>query len=145
MADKNVPYTAEWTKNLAHRPDPNRVPGVQIGTETADRSIKTPAETELHRRTQSTTTDVSRPPHSFTQEPMASGEGPSYYDIPMLVAPLWKYEIAAYFFLGGLSTGAYLLARVAERAGGEKYRAVTRAGTWVSLATLIPCPPSTLR
>ena len=32
----------------------------------------------------------------------------SYYDVPMLKPPVWKWEIATYFFLGGLSAGAYM-------------------------------------
>jgi formate-dependent nitrite reductase membrane component NrfD len=65
---------------------------------------------------------------------------PSYYDVPMLKPPVWTWEIAAYFFLGGLSAGAYLLARMAERFGGGRYRNVTRAGTAVAIAALTPCP-----
>jgi formate-dependent nitrite reductase membrane component NrfD len=66
---------------------------------------------------------------------------PSYYDIPLLKKPVWSWEIGAYFFLGGLSAGSYILARLAERAGGVRYRALTRAGTAVALVALAPCPP----
>jgi formate-dependent nitrite reductase membrane component NrfD len=65
---------------------------------------------------------------------------PTYYDVPMLKPPVWKWEIATYFFLGGLSAGAFLLARLAERFGGRKYRDVTRAGTLVAAASFAPCP-----
>ncbi len=65
---------------------------------------------------------------------------PAYYDVPMLKPPVWKWEIATYFFLGGLSAGAYLLARMANRFGGERYREVTQTGTAVALAALLPCP-----
>jgi formate-dependent nitrite reductase membrane component NrfD len=54
---------------------------------------------------------------------------------------VWKWQIANYFYWGAMSAGAYLIARAAERAGRGRHRAVTRAGTWVALATLIPCPP----
>ncbi len=66
---------------------------------------------------------------------------PSYYDIPMLKAPVWKWEIASYFFLGGLSAGAYILARMAERFGGEKFKDLTQAGTAIAAASVLPCPP----
>ncbi len=72
-----------------------------------------------------------------TREPPA----PAYYDVPMLKPPVWGWEIATYFFLGGLSTGAYLLARMAERFGGPRYRDVTRAGTMVAWTTMLPCAP----
>lgn len=68
------------------------------------------------------------------------GPAPSYYDIPLLKRPVWSPEIAYYFFLGGLSGGSYMLARVAERLGGKQYQALTRAGTAVATAALLPCP-----
>ncbi len=66
---------------------------------------------------------------------------PAYYDIPFLKKPVWSWEIGCYFFLGGLSAGSYLLARVAERCGGERFRPMTRAGTGLAVAALLPCPP----
>ena len=69
------------------------------------------------------------------------GSRPGYYDVPMLKPPVWKWEIAAYFFLGGLSAGAYLLARMAARFGGRRYTDVTRLGTAAALGALLPCPP----
>ena len=33
MADKPFEYTAPWTKNLAHKPDPNRVTSLQVSNE----------------------------------------------------------------------------------------------------------------
>lgn len=65
----------------------------------------------------------------------------AYYDISMLKKPVWGGEVAAYFFLGGMSAGAYVLARMAERFGGERYRAVTRAGTAIAALSLLPCAP----
>jgi formate-dependent nitrite reductase membrane component NrfD len=73
--------------------------------------------------------------------PTAGPLAPSYYDIPLLKKPVWSWEIGTYFFLGGLSAGSYILARVAERMGGSSYRALTRAGTAVALAAVLPCPP----
>ena len=66
---------------------------------------------------------------------------PSYYDVPMLKPPVWKWEIASYFFLGGLSAGAYILARMAARFGGKKYQDVTDLGTAIAAAAFGPCPP----
>lgn len=65
----------------------------------------------------------------------------SYYDISMLKKPVWGGEVATYFFLGGLSAGAYILARMAERFGGERHRAVTRAGTAIAALSVLPCAP----
>src|SRR3954471_19623037 len=66
---------------------------------------------------------------------------PAYYNVSILKSPVWKWEIATYFFLGGISAASYVLARVAERAGGERYRNLTRAATYTAFATMLPCAP----
>src|SRR5205823_5028594 len=73
--------------------------------------------------------------------PRGPEQTPTYYDIPLLKPPVWKWEVPVYFFFGGLTAGAFLLARVAERFGGRKYRHVTRAGTIVAAASYLPCAP----
>ncbi|HVX84828.1 MAG TPA: NrfD/PsrC family molybdoenzyme membrane anchor subunit [Phycisphaerae bacterium] len=67
-------------------------------------------------------------------------KGPSYYDVSMLKPPVWKWQIATYFFLGGLSAGAFVLARIAERFGGEEFRQITRFGTYTAILAAAPCP-----
>jgi formate-dependent nitrite reductase membrane component NrfD len=65
-----------------------------------------------------------------------------YYGVSMLQPPVWEPQyIGPYFFLGGLSAGAFLLARAAELVGGREYRDVTRAGTTVALLAALPCAP----
>jgi formate-dependent nitrite reductase membrane component NrfD len=66
---------------------------------------------------------------------------PSYYDVSFLQPPVWKWEIATYFFLGGIAAGAYVIGRTAERFGGPRYRALTKAATYTSFAALMPSPP----
>jgi formate-dependent nitrite reductase membrane component NrfD len=70
-----------------------------------------------------------------------AGEVPGYYDVPMLKPPVWKNSISWYFFLGGLSAGAYVTARLAERFGGEKFQPVATVGTCVAAAAVLPCAP----
>src|SRR5881392_3757695 len=65
----------------------------------------------------------------------------SYYDVSFLKPPLWKWEIASYFFLGGVSAGSYILGRVAEQFGGRRYVPLTRWGTWLAAGTILPCAP----
>jgi formate-dependent nitrite reductase membrane component NrfD len=75
-------------------------------------------------------------------DPQAPQEEPSYYDVSMLQPPVWEgHLIAPYFFLGGLAGGAYLMSRVAEWAGGDEYRDVTRAGSTIALLATLPCAP----
>lgn len=59
----------------------------------------------------------------------------------LLAAPVWKWEVSTYFFLGGVAAGSFLLARLAERFGGRRFRAVTRAGTAAAAAAVVPCAP----
>jgi formate-dependent nitrite reductase membrane component NrfD len=115
VPDKDTPYTAEWTANLTHRPDPNRVTS-------ATRSLR-PQQFPAPLKT-------PRP-----------SEDPSYYDISILKSPLWKWEIATYFYLGGLSAGAYVLGRLADRHGDKRHRDVTRVASYLALASILPAPP----
>jgi len=57
----------------------------------------------------------------------------SYYGRPVLKPPAWHDDIAYYFFLGGLSAGASLLAAGADLTGRPELRRGARVG---ALATL---------
>jgi formate-dependent nitrite reductase membrane component NrfD len=65
----------------------------------------------------------------------------SYYDYPALKEPVWRWEIIWYFFFGGLAAGCYVLASIASLFGAKEDRAVARAGYYLSLLALLPCPP----
>ncbi len=65
---------------------------------------------------------------------------PSYYDYPVLKAPTWHWEIIWYFFFGGLAAGCYVIASIALLFGTREDRAVARAGYYLSLLSLVPCP-----
>jgi formate-dependent nitrite reductase membrane component NrfD len=115
---KDVPFTAPWVDNVRHRAEPNRVR--QPGPAAVGASVP-----------------IRRGGSSL--QPRDSEA--SYYDVPMLKQPLWKWEIASYFFLGGLSAGAYAISRLAARFGGDSHRNLTRVGSYLALASLLPCPP----
>lgn len=68
----------------------------------------------------------------------------AYRDVPILKKPTWNNEVAAYFFLGGISAGAAMIGSIADIVGGERNRRLARTAHFVSFATLLPCP-STLR
>ncbi len=76
-----------------------------------------------------------------SDNPSSPDSSPSYYDISMLKPPVWTPEVGVYFFLGGLSAGAFTLARLAERFGGPDYRALTRTGTAIAALAALPCAP----
>jgi len=64
-----------------------------------------------------------------------------YYGVPMLKRPLWKWEIALYFFFEGISAGSYMIATMADLFAKDRYPEMTRAARYISLAALLPCPP----
>ena len=131
MADKHTPYDAPWVANIRHRPDPNRVeqlPWMVTGSGPALAAAPPVGKT----------TNVRAP--TAGPSPRSDGQEPSYYDVSPLKRPVWKWQIATYFFLGGLSAGAYLLARLADRFGLRRHRKLAKRGTWLALATIAPCP-----
>lgn len=99
-----------------------------------------PGDTQVERRPYKTETETPAGLPSL-RAPEHPEPGPSYYDVSFLKAPVWKWEICWYFFLGGLSAGAFILARLAERFGGRSYRNVTRVGTAVAAVAAVPCAP----
>ena len=66
---------------------------------------------------------------------------PAYYDISLLKAPVWTPEVGVYFFLGGLSSSAFSLARLADRLGRGRYRELTKVGTLIAALAALPCAP----
>jgi len=58
----------------------------------------------------------------------------SYYGRPILKAPVWKHDIAAYLFTGGLAAGSSLLAAGGQATGRP---AVRRAGRVTSLGAVL--------
>jgi formate-dependent nitrite reductase membrane component NrfD len=64
----------------------------------------------------------------------------SYYGVPAVRKPHWKWLIICYFFLGGIAGGSYAVASIADLVGGAAGRPITRAGRYISLAALLPCP-----
>ncbi|MFE9692314.1 NrfD/PsrC family molybdoenzyme membrane anchor subunit [Micromonospora sp. NPDC005806] len=67
--------------------------------------------------------ELAVPPAEFT----------SYYGRPILKPPVWKWDIAAYLFTGGLAAGSSLLAAGGQLTGRPALR---RAGRLTSLAAI---------
>jgi formate-dependent nitrite reductase membrane component NrfD len=64
----------------------------------------------------------------------------SYYNIPPIRKPHWKWLIIWYFFLGGISAASYVIASIAELFGGQDAQPIRRVGRYLSLAALLPSP-----
>jgi len=58
----------------------------------------------------------------------------TYYDRPVLKAPVWKWYIGAYFVSGGIAGAAAVLGAAAQVLGGEAARALVRRCRWVAAA-----------
>ena len=57
-----------------------------------------------------------------------------------LQSPHWPLLIDVYFFLGGLAGGAFVIATVALLLDARRYRDIARAGYYLALVALLPCP-----
>lgn len=64
----------------------------------------------------------------------------NYYGLPLLKRPHWKWEIALYFWIGGIAAGASLIAAIAELLGDARDRPVVRAGRLIALPLLLLSP-----
>lgn len=65
----------------------------------------------------------------------------AYREVPVLVRPTWNHEIAAYFYFGGISSGAFVIGALADTLGGDQLRGMARTAHAVAFATMLPCPP----
>lgn len=57
----------------------------------------------------------------------------SYYDRPVIKKPVWKVDIPAYFFLGGVAAGSSMLAAGGDVTGRPALRRSGRATAFVSV------------
>ncbi|MDE3135942.1 MAG: polysulfide reductase NrfD [Acidobacteriota bacterium] len=72
--------------------------------------------------------------------PAATGAGTDggYYNLPLLKAPVWTWEVPLYFFIGGVagaSEAIALAARISTRAA-----ALERAALWIAVIGALVCP-----
>ncbi|MGH3729017.1 MAG: NrfD/PsrC family molybdoenzyme membrane anchor subunit [Micromonosporaceae bacterium] len=58
----------------------------------------------------------------------------SYYGRPVIKPPVWRYDIPAYLFTGGLAAGSALLAAGADATGRSRLRRIGRLGAAASVA-----------
>jgi formate-dependent nitrite reductase membrane component NrfD len=63
----------------------------------------------------------------------------AYRGIPFLATPPWGTEVSAYFFFGGISSGAFTVGSLAMVCG-QRWREFGRIGHIVAFGTLLPCP-----
>src|SRR5947209_11792170 len=66
---------------------------------------------------------------------------PTYYDLPAIKKPEWKWPVPIYFFVGGVASGAYIVAALVELQDREEDRSLVRAGRYLQFGALLLCPP----
>jgi formate-dependent nitrite reductase membrane component NrfD len=141
VADNDNIQIPEWMREIQQKADPNRVGSLQIPS-AHPLERQTPVSQHLPATpavaTHLTPGRPTGPAAAALHDPTAE---PSYYDVSPLKPPVWRWEVASYFFLGGVSGGAYLLSRIAERFGGNSYQDLAKAGAYVAAGALLPCPP----
>ena len=64
-----------------------------------------------------------------------------YYGVPAIHGSHWKWLVIWYFFFGGISGSAAVIAAIARLSGGEEASRLARTATYVSFAALLPSPP----
>jgi hypothetical protein len=62
-----------------------------------------------------------------------------YYGLPLLKAPVWTWEIPAYFFVGGLAGAAAVVGSAARLAGASPD--LVRSARWIAAAGAAASPP----
>ena len=61
---------------------------------------------------------------------------------PEVHIPGWEwYYVAMYFFIGGVSAGAYFIGTLAELFGGARYREISRTGFYIAFPLILLTPP----
>jgi formate-dependent nitrite reductase membrane component NrfD len=74
--------------------------------------------------------ELEPPPYarSVWTEPLpdTEQESPTYYELPMLKEPVWKWYIPAYFYVGGLSGACAALGASADLLGGRGMARLSR-------------------
>jgi formate-dependent nitrite reductase membrane component NrfD len=64
----------------------------------------------------------------------------TYYDVPTIKPPSWRWYIPLYFFLGGVAGGASFIGALAEFFGGKQHRATVRHARYLAVVLAALCP-----
>lgn len=63
-----------------------------------------------------------------------------YYGRPAIKKPTWLWYVPTYFFVGGMASGAYIVATLLDIRARPEDRAAVRYGHAIALAGLLVCP-----
>jgi formate-dependent nitrite reductase membrane component NrfD len=65
---------------------------------------------------------------------------PTYYGRPAIKKPEWLWYVPAYLFVGGVSSGAYIVSTLLDMRGRTEDRPLVRAGRYLALAGMLVSP-----
>ena len=75
---------------------------------------------------------------SSMAEANTRGQGPSYYNLPVLKQPTWTWEVPAYFFIGGIAGVASVVALIGQLCSGDPR--LIRVALYMAFAGTLLCP-----
>jgi formate-dependent nitrite reductase membrane component NrfD len=76
---------------------------------------------------------------SGDRESVSDGVRDTYYGLPVIKAPHWRWLVITYFFFGALAGGGFVVSVIADFFSKDK--GLARAARYLSMAALIPSPP----
>src|SRR5947209_7184857 len=109
-----------------------------------DESLGVLAGEGAHQDVRETAGKGARPVPEPKERAESTADRDSYYGLPMLKEPVWKWPIPTYFYVGGLAGATAALGMAAGRFGGpelrplcERTRIIAAGGAVASSALLI--------
>jgi formate-dependent nitrite reductase membrane component NrfD len=72
------------------------------------------------------------PVETWTQEPTAAMDDPTYYERPLLKEPVWISAVPSYFWIGGAAGAAATLGAAAQVADGDGFDGLVRGARWLA-------------
>jgi len=72
--------------------------------------------------------------------PDPPGSRVGYYDVPVIHGPHWKWLVIGYFYFGGISGASAVIGALSRLSSGKSGEPLARIATYVSFASLLPCP-----
>lgn len=73
-------------------------------------------------------------------EESATAAPRTYYNVPTIKRPPWKWFISMYMFLGGIASGVSFIGALAELFGGRRHRSTVRHARYLAVILAAICP-----
>lgn len=74
---------------------------------------------------------IEKEAQTWTRLPEPERSDPTYYDRPMLQAPVWGWAIPVYYYVGGLTGASLVIGAACQIRGRKKYGRLIRLCRWI--------------